>query len=217
MSMKRLMVIAALAVAQSGCVANQSDAPVQFSTAYALGSDCTPETGRFVSQGTLDVSGGSNYLLAMKAQNTLPPSRIVVIGDATTTVGGASVILSEYVYTYEAPAVVGLPAEESVATYSVLAPGSVDGYVLVNAFGPKALEKLNAYLDAGDPDIRVGVISTIKARGRLGTSSNVESNQFSFPVSVFSTGYSGTCAPGFTPSGTCNVGQDVQKVCMPEA
>ena len=204
--MKRLMMVATLAMAQAGCVAGQGDAPVQFSQALGLagapGEDCTTDTSKFLSQGRLNLSGGSNYLLAMRVRTTIPSARPVTIGGSNTSVGGESVTLTEYVYSYEGPAYLNLPKEETVATYTVLAAGgSTDAYVFLNAFGPQALSKLNASSQVGQEP--VGVISTIKGRGTLGTSSHVESNEFSFPILVTNSG----CTTG-TLGGICNVGQD---------
>ncbi|WP_143177944.1 hypothetical protein [Cystobacter ferrugineus] len=215
--MKRLMMVAALAVAQSGCVSGQGDAPVLFTNALVLtgspGQACDVETSQFISQGSLDVSGGGNYVLAMGVRSTVPIGRSVIIGDVPVGVGGESITLTEFVYSYEASPDLGLPEEEIVATYSVIPAGTGgDSYVFVTAFGPQAIEKLRTGAP-GSPG--VSVISHVRARGRLGSSSNVESNEFSFPVKVYASGISVPCPTGFVVGGICNPGQD-GPVCVPD-
>ena len=204
--MKRLMMVATLAL--SGCVAGQDDSPIQFTSALALsgapGSECVVDLTRFISRGRLNVADGGNYALAMQVRSLTAATKIQTIGSTIFTVGGETATLNEFVYTYEAPAFLGLPAEETVAIYAVIKPGSTDGYVFVNAFGPLALAKLRASGQLSDT--AVGVIPTIKARGRLGTSSSFESNEFSFPVSVVNATVS--CSGGGTLSSICSPGQD---------
>ena len=159
--MKRLMMVAVLAVAQAGCVAAQSDSAVQFSSALAqtgLGSSCTASSDKNVAQGRLDVSGGQNYQLAMHARNTLPAAQSSVVGSTTVNTGGASVVLTEYSYSYQvSPAISGIPADGDgvAATYAVLPAGNSDVVVYLNALGPKLLTRLNNYLQAGDPSVKV--------------------------------------------------------------
>jgi hypothetical protein len=217
MSMKRLMMVAALAVAQSGCVSAQDDAALTFSNALALagapGGSCEPDTSKFIGQGSLDVSGGGNYLLFMRVQSSIPTPRIISIGDTPTTVGGENIILNEFVYRYESSPDIGLPEEDSVVTYAVVPPGaSGASYLPMNAFGPKALARLN------EPGVvpafpGVSILTYIKARGRVGSTSNAESNEFAFPVQVYASG--GSCLPGDVPTGgICSPGQD-EPLCEP--
>ena len=225
--MKRLMMVAVLAVAQSGCVAAQADAPVQLTNALALSyedGECSPDTTKFIGQGSLDVRGGENYLLAMRTRNAIPAARAVPIGDTPTTVGGSNITLTEFVYSYQLSVPEGVklpgdfslpgPEEDVVATYVVLPAGSAgdSSYVFVEAFGPKAFAQLSRLNDSGLPKTTaLGIITTIKARGRLGASSNVESNEFSFPVKVFS---SPPCGAAQVLGGLCRAGQDVQSACV---
>ncbi|WNG29641.1 hypothetical protein F0U62_40805 [Cystobacter fuscus] len=203
--MKRLTMVAALALAQSGCVTSQEDSPLLFGNVLAL-EGCDPDTSKFISQGSLDVAGGGNYVMAVQARNIIPTSRVIIIGDTPTNVGGSSVTLTEIIYRYESSPELGLPEEDRVATYAVVPAGSGDNsYVPVSAFGPLALEKLRAVAPASPG---VSVISHIKARGRVGSTSNVETNEFSFPVRVFAS----VCSSPAT-AGVCSPGQDVPTAC----
>lgn len=210
--MKKLMMVAALAVVQSGCVASQEDAPLSFTNALALagapGGSCDVDSATFIGQGSLDLAGGGNYRLSMRVESNIPVARTVIIGDTPTTVGGGDVTLAEFVYRYESSEDLGLPEEERTATYAVVPAGtSGDSYVSMYAFGPEAIEALRGSVTSGS---RVSVITHIKARGHLSSTSSVESNEFSFPVVVFS---SPGCAPQRANAGVCNPGQDVPTAC----
>ncbi|MFY0580346.1 hypothetical protein ACN28S_44365 [Cystobacter fuscus] len=224
--MKRLTMVAALALAQAGCVTSQEDSPLLFGNVLAL-EGCEPDTSKFISQGSLDLAGGGNYVMAVQARNIIPTSRVIIIGDTPTNVGGSSVTLTEIVYRYEAPPELGLPEEDRAATYAVVPAGSGnDSYVPVSAFGPLALEALQKW---GDKPLKnpqddtpynplterhasENVITYIKARGRVGSSSNAETNEFSFPVRVFATP---NCPSNAVKAGVCSPGQDVPTACPP--
>ncbi len=75
--MKRLMTIAALALGQAACVANQGDAPFRFLDARALTLEagaCVPSDELVIGSGSLDLTGAAaagvapNYLLAMSVE-----------------------------------------------------------------------------------------------------------------------------------------------------
>ena len=205
--MKQLMVMTALAL--SGCVAAQEDAPVQFTSAVAVagapGTACTADTAKLLSRGRLNLVGGGNYTLAMQVRSTIPSSRSIIVGGTSVNVGGETATLTELVYSYEGPANLALPAEETVATYTVLKAASSESTVFLSAFGPKALTSLLNAADSGRvTDTPVGIIATIKARGRLGTTGNLESNEFSFPLSIVNA----PCPAGQTLSSICNAGQE---------
>ncbi|WNG34531.1 hypothetical protein F0U61_13450 [Archangium violaceum] len=207
--MKRLMVIAALAVASVSCVANQGDASVRFLNARALELDdgCSASNDKFISSGGLDLSGGQNYLLALSVEtNTFVQP--VVIGQETVSGGGlGDVTLTELVYSYQVSGV-SLPADEVDRTpiYAVFRPETNpdESYLFVYAFGPKALEQLRAQIG----ERTVTVLATIKARGHMSGGQTVETNEITFPVTVADSGWAG-CPDGTIATGVCGFpGQD---------
>jgi hypothetical protein len=216
MSMKRLMAIAALAVAPLACVANQGDAPIRFLGVRALeieeGTGCIGSDERSITAGNLDVSGGANYLMAVSVEtSTVEPS--ISIGQEPFSGGGlGDITLSEIIYSYETSAAgLTLPADEAdrVSVYAVFRPGTSpdESSLFVRAFGPQALESLQTAVTPGSEPVTV--LATIKARGRLSGGQVVESNKFTFPVTVFASGLV-YCPAGEIPSGTCGIpGQDV--------
>jgi hypothetical protein len=223
MSMKRLMVIAALAVAPlASCVANQGDTPIRFLNARGLefepAEGCTANEDTFISQGDFDSSGGQNYLLAMSVETNTFAQPITIGQEPFSGEGLGDITLEELVYSYKvAPAgIVTLPADEDdrVSLYAVFRPETDpdESYLFVRAFGPKALTQLQN-MTVNSP---VTVLTTVKARGRLSGGQSVESNKFTFPITVVNSGYvpsTRTCALGGTPNeaGVCTIlGQEVR-------
>jgi hypothetical protein len=225
--MKRLMVIAALAVTPLACVANQGDAPVRFVQARALDFDdtegCTGDEDRFITAGNLDISGGQNYLIAMGVETNTFQQPITIGQEPFSGEGLGDITLNEVIYSYEFAPQSGisltLPADEvdRVSVYAVFRPETdpEESYMFIRAFGPQALKNLKtAFTGISDPTQAVTVLATIKARGRLSGGQVVESNKFTFPVTVFSTGFAG-CPAGLIPSGTCGFpGQDGPIFCF---
>lgn len=220
--MKRLMAIAALALAPLGCVANQGDAPVRFLDARALtfneATGCTGSDSLVISRGSLDVAGGEGYLLAMSVETNNTQQPIVINQEVFSGEGLGDIILDEIVYSYEFQASVTgvsvtLPAdeEERLPLYRVLRPGTdPEGtYVFMNALGPKAIEALRTSIPVTTPLRSQGIVySTLKLRGRLSGGQPVESNKFTFPISVENSGLT-YCPAGQFPVGTCQIpGQD---------
>ncbi|MFE8601658.1 putative periplasmic lipoprotein [Archangium violaceum] len=215
--MKRLMTIAALALGQAACVANQGDAPFRFLDARALtfeeGVGCVPSDELVLGSGSLDLSGSGNYLMAMSVETNNSTQPITINQEQFSGPGLNDITVSEFVYSYQfqpitAGVTVALPADEEdrVALYRVLRPGTNadQSYVFMNAFGPKMVEVLRSF-----PVGSVGtVFATIKARGRLSGGQTVESNKFTFPITVSASGAS-SCPPGQIPAGACQIlGQD---------
>lgn len=222
--MKRLMVIAALAVAPLACVANQGDMPIRFLNARALefepAEGCTGSEEAFITQGDFDPSGGQNYLLAMSVETNTFAQPITIGQEPFSGSGLGDITLSEIVYSYEvAPAgVVTLPADEDdrVSLYAVFRPETdpEESYLFVRAFGPKALTLLQN-MAVNSP---VTVLTTIEARGRFSSGQDVRSNKFTFPVTVVNSGYvpsNGTCALGGAPNvaGVCAIAGQEFRIC----
>jgi hypothetical protein len=209
MYMKRMMVIAALMSVPLGCVSNQGDSSVRFLNVRALtleSDECTANADRFITAGSLDLAFGSNYLMAPSVEtNTATPSN--------GTGQGLDVTLTELVYSYKvSPAGIKLPADEAdrVPIYAVFRANTDpnESYLFMTAFGPKALKALVDQVQPGAEPVTV--LATIKGKGYLSSGQSVESNEFTFPITVFSSSSPPTsCATNETLSGTCGViGQD---------
>ena len=227
--MKRVMAIAALALAPLGCVANQGDAPIRFLGARALefeeGQGCRASEDFFINEGSLDISGGQTYLLALSVETNTFQQPITIGQEPFSGEGLGDITLNEIVYSYEFQPLLDsgavsltLPADEEdrIAYYGVFRPETdpEESYTFVRALGPQALAALRTAIT---PGTGVTVLTTIKGRGKLSGGQTVESNEFTFPVTVYATGLT-YCPAGQIPAGTCGIpGQDVAGCFTPEA
>ncbi len=227
--MKRVMAIAALALAPLGCVANQGDAPVRFLSARALefqeGQGCTASEEFFINEGSLDISGGQSYLLALSVETNTFQQPITIGQEPFSGEGLGDITLNEIVYSYEFQPLLGsgtvsltLPADEEdrIAYYGVFRPETdpEESFTFVRGLGPQALAALRTAIT---PGTGVTVLSTIKGRGRLSGGQTVESNEFTFPITVYASGLT-YCPVGQIPAGTCGIpGQDAPGCITPDA
>jgi hypothetical protein len=221
MSMKRLMMIAALAASSVGCVANQGDAPIRFLGTRELtsGSDSCSLGDRQRTSGQLDISSGNSYLLGLSVETNTVEQETRVNGIPVSGSGLSDITLTEVILTYDSEPSLSLPKEERLPYYAVFRPeSSGDSFALFYVIGPKALEVLGDNVAEGDT---VTVFATIKARGRMSGGQIVETNEITFPINVISSGFdpeSGTCGDGVpvTLPGPCgNYGQDMGRICRP--
>jgi hypothetical protein len=230
MSMKRLMVMAMLAAVPLGCVANQGDASVRLMHALFLKSQegegaseggCTADPASVISSGSYDVSGKQNYLLALSVETNTLEQPVVINGETFSGEGLSDITLNEVIYSYESQPSITLPADEEDRTpiYRVFRPGSDPGgsYMFVRAFGAKAVEALATAVPCSDTN-RVTVLTTMKMRGRLSGGQVVETNEITFPVTVFNSGFNledFTCGDVTeTPlGGTCGRGGQNAPIC----
>ena len=222
--MKQWMVLAALAASSTACVANQGDAPVRLLAARSLRSEggACAVGDRQLLAGSLDVSGGSSYLLGLSLEANLVQQNITIGGNQYSGPGLSDVTLSEVVVTYESQPRVALPREERIPVYALIRPGtSANSFLLLYGIGPKALTVLR---DAVSSDQPVTVLSTIKAVGQMSSGHNVETNEITFPITVINSGYDPagrkcsdtTLSVSPTAMGACNqLGQDTGPICVP--
>jgi hypothetical protein len=219
MSMKRLMMIAALVASSVGCVSNQGDAPIRFLGTRELtpGSDSCSLGDRQRTSGQLDISSGNSYLLGLSIETNTVQQETRVNGIPVSGPGLSDITLTEIILSYETDASVALPTEERLPYYAVFRPqSSGDSFALFYILGPKALEALVDSVD--DP---VTVFVTVKGRGRMSGGQVVETNEITFPINLINSGFdpeSGTCFDGqpVNIEGPCgNYGQDMGRICRP--
>ncbi|MGZ3457695.1 MAG: hypothetical protein ACXU86_04235 [Archangium sp.] len=205
--MKRLMVISALALAPLACVGGEGGAPLRFLGARALQGDtttaagCKPIEGQNITAGSLDLSVGANYLLALSV-TTSTSSTSTSVGGTQFSGSSGDVVLNEIVYSYTSQPSIPLPAAEAdlVPIYAVYPPNTdpTASFLTLNGFGPKALAQLQGAISVGQAPVTV--FTTIKARGLLG-GQKVETNEITFPVTVLNSGFdpsTSTCPAGTT-------------------
>ncbi|HZH76764.1 MAG TPA: hypothetical protein VEY88_12065 [Archangium sp.] len=222
MSMKRWMMIAALAASSVGCVANQGDAPVRLLDARRLtGTDgvCALGTTQLAA-GQLDISGGSSYLLGLRVE-TNTSSQELRLGSRLLSGGGLSdFIIQEIIVSYESQPSLPLPTEERIPVYAVFRPNTAaesGSFMVLYALGPKALEVLADSVS----DEPVTVLATIKAAGRFSGGQTAQTNEVIYPITIINSGFdpmTRTCLdPALRPvttGGSCGqVGQDNGPIC----
>ncbi len=217
--MKRLMVIAALAVAPLACVNHQGDASVRFLGAVALRSEsgrCVPVSDAYTTEGFIDLAAGTNYLLGMAVETNTYQQDISIGGEIFADEGLGDITLTELVYTYaSSDPSLSLPEEDRVPIYAVFRPQTdpEESYILFDGFGPEAYNRVRAWMASNRS--QVTVLSTIKARGYLSGGQNVESNIFTFPITAFVTTPPATCPEGRVYSEVCGrVGQGGPITCV---
>ncbi len=221
--MKRVMMMAALLVASVSCVSGGGDSAIRLLHARVLkseGSGCT--IGEFViSGGELDVSGGRSYVLGLNIESNAVDPSLIVGGENFGSSGLNDVVLREIVLTYEAQPALSLLSEERIPIYRLLRAGTTDeSSLLINAIGPLALQQIQ---DSVVPGQSVTLSVTIKARGELGNKAQVESNEMTFPIVLFNSGYrvpeDSICPEGTTLSDVVHpcgyLGQDQGPICRP--
>jgi hypothetical protein len=222
MFMKRLMMIAALVASSVGCVANQGDSPIRFLGTRELttGSDSCSLGDRQRTSGQLDISSGNSYLLGLSVETNTVQQETRVNGIPVSGPGLSDITLTEVILTYDSETNLPLPKEERLPYYAVFRPqSSGDSFVLFYILGPKALTVLQDNVE--DP---VTVFATVKARGRMSGGQIIETNEITFPINVFSSGFDAEAGACFdtalspvTIQGPCgNYGQDMGAICRPK-
>jgi hypothetical protein len=220
--MKRLLVLTTLVASATGCVPDQGDAPVRFLAARALesgASGCTLAEAQ-LGQGSLDVSGGDTYLLGLNVETNTSQRPIIINSETFSGPGLSDFNLREAVLTYQSEPSLPLPSEERIPLYGVFRPGSGgdNSFALLHALGPQAIEVLRSSVPVGGS---VTVLSTLKAVGKFSGGAAVETNEITFPIVVYNSGFNPetfSCPlAGQTPvgyEGPCGqVGQDRGRIC----
>jgi hypothetical protein len=217
--MKRAMLMAALLLAQVSCVGG-GDSAVRLLHARVLkeeaGACSLSEVS--ITQGTLDVSGGRNYLLGINIESNLADPTLAVGNVDFNSRGHNDVILNELVLSYRTEPSVALPQEESIPVYLLLrAESNEQSFLVFPAIGPQAFAQLRGAVGLGQ---QVTLIITVKARGEMGgKQGTVETNAMSFPIVLLNSGFdsfTGTCPSGGqpVPGEICRPqGQDAGHIC----
>ncbi len=214
--MKRWIMLAALAASSVGCVAGQGDAPVRFvdvRTLSGTGGTCALGSTQQAS-GLLDISAGNSYLLGLRVETTTAVPGNVINGRGLGGSGLNDFLFQEVVLSYQSQPSLPLPKEERIPVYGVFRPSTPaesGSFAVLYVLGPKALEVLADSVS----DEEVTVLVTLKVAGRYSSGQTAETNEVTYPITVFSSGYSvddNSCPAPRVPSTTgwpCdNEGQD---------
>lgn len=209
-----------------GCVPDQSPVQIVAFSALPLEAECTLETGDdFVARtaGSLDLAGSTAYFIDLRLRSGLQENSLEVGDRELEATGRNDFRASEIVLTYETEPAAGFETETIPVFFSIPPSGDSLSVLRTDLIGPKAAEKLLSFVPvtaAGTPRQTVQLLVTVQLRGTLASGQAVETNEATYPITVYRTDFTG-CAAGETlalngPCGTTG-GQDSPIVCVPPA
>jgi hypothetical protein len=227
--MKRWMIAALGLSPLLGCVSDDGDSSIRMLNAQYLNPDCTVDTSKYVSQGSIDLDAltatRQSYVLSMNvevnsaSQRPLDVETVVI----NSGLGALDVNVTDVSYEYETNLPGVTLAEETAPISAVFRPGtSGASNVFVEALGSKAVKTLvenRAKIEAVEGQAII-VRSSIQLRGTLSTGSSVTSNLYAFPLRVYVPPVrydpgSGCSIASYKPTGgVCRPGQ-AQSLCQP--
>lgn len=201
-----------LAAGANSCVPN--DSSIHILNAFPLSptagaQGCTALTIALYS-GSLDISATSRYLLQFQMESTF---EIINTTGTTDVIQGPQrndFIADAILFSYSAtPPVAGLANEVVPVAFRIPAGASTGTFMQVYMITANTYQALLATVGRGQT---VTINITIQVRGRLASGQRLSSNKVTFPIQVYNSGFSGTCAVGDVriPSGPCATpgGQD---------
>jgi hypothetical protein len=225
-SMKKLLVVPLLAALSLSCTSETTSIQLLGAIAFPFGpdevDDCSPDGEVQQLGGSLDVAplGAGGYSIAFNFRSSLGESgEGTVGGNPVGNPGNNDFILQEVRLSYSSEPALNIPAER-LPLYGVFPAGSDDdSFIGVNLVGPAALAALRSQ---ALPANGLTLLVTLQLAGKLGSGADIESNEATFPITVFNSGLT-ACPAGLVPvpSGPCNAagGQDGAPICgvPPEA
>jgi hypothetical protein len=192
MKMKPSVTSALLALGLTACV--DGTPALQIGGAAAQGTDCSisASTGPGLLRGTLDLTfrAGSGYPLVLAVTSNLSSTAVEVggtpvSGDEPDTIYITRVALK---YSTSTP---GLTLREKSASVPIYGTLDDTGNLLLNLLTPTVIEDLNGFVPGNAP---AEVLIKVQLRGERVTGDEVESNEITFPLSVYESGF--TCPTG---------------------
>ncbi len=219
-SMKKLLVVPLLAALSLSCTSETASIQLLGAIGFPFGPEavdtCAPEGEIQQLGGSLDVAplGAGAYTIAFNFRSTLAEIPVDTVGGNPVTGPGANdFILQEVRLSYSSEPALNIP-EERMPLYGVFPAGAGDdSFIGLNLVGPAALAALRGQ---ALPASGLTLIVTLQLAGELGSGRDVESNEATFPITVFNSGLT-ACPAGevVLPSGPCNSrgGQDGAPIC----
>ena len=193
--MKRYLLASVLAFSAVGCVEPEQEILISF--ARPLETDettgaCTPSEDFQTGGGSLDISGSGSYLLGFDLTSKLERVSETVGGREVANASRNDITITEEVLSYVSTPNLSLE-DETVSTRFLLTSGENDeAYNISDLIGPKAEVVLREKVLPGSP---VELKVTLKYQGTIASGGAAESNEITFPISVFSTGFTACTAP----------------------
>ena len=206
----RTLIISALALVASGCVADSPLFVTGFFPIDPKGEGACELSPGDVSQynGSLDLSGSPFYQLITQLRSELD-STLDTKSDTTILVTGKhrnTVILDTISFTYTSVPTATVPTvtyePETVPITVVIEPGELKN-VRMGMLGTKALEAIGKVVTSSAETSIIRV--KFEFQGQIISGGRIKSTPITFPITVFRSGT--TCPMGFCGTGACgNVG-----------
>jgi hypothetical protein len=213
--LRSLLAGAAVALVAVGCVPN--DSPIRLLGARPLLPSDTGECKAAEIQllsGSLDVSATNAYVIQFDVQSDLQQISTTVGGETVAGPGRNDFFANEIVYSYASTPSFAFEQEAKPVHFVVPAgAGSDKSFVILNLIAPKAAQQLTTWVPTGagiPPDQPYNLNVTIQARGNLQSGQAITTNQVTYPIRVFNTGFAGCPGGAQARTGPCGSvgGQD---------
>ncbi|NOJ78623.1 hypothetical protein HNV28_09735 [Myxococcus xanthus] len=208
--MKNFYLAVPLALAMTGCVDSAPD--IQLFNAFIPDASCAVNQSGVASPGgSLDLATSGRYLAAFQVRNSLSTQEVVV-GEAPVTGGGdeSSIYVNNVELNYETQGT-GPTLRSDVYPYYFNLPANAtqSSSAVLDLLGANASADLAAYFGGGGT-APVSVVVRLKLIGKTVNGKSTESNEATYPVTFYNSGF--TCPAGtqLEPTGPCGLpgGQD---------
>ncbi len=203
--MKQLFLVAALAMGATGCANDLR--PIQIREAQPLNSECQPEE-KALYAGSLDIAALNNgatpatfgHIMSFTVASQLEVNPVTVGGATVADEARNNFILEEIEYNFESQPATTIPPER-VPAYTVIPVGSQDSRINILLTPPNALQAMKALVDAtGKP---ATLITRFRLKGKLASGTATESDEVSFPITIFNSGTTCTAPETLSFTGPC--------------
>lgn len=192
--MKNFYLAVPLALVMTGCVDSPPD--IQLFNAFIPDATCAINASGLASPGgSLDLATSDRYLAAFQVRNSLSAQEVVV-GNAPVTGGGdeSSIYVNNVELTYDTQGT-GPTLRSDVYPYYFNLPANAaqSSSVVLDLLGANARADLAAYYGGGGT-APVEVVVRLKLIGKTVNGKSTESNEATYPVIFYSSGF--TCPVG---------------------
>ncbi|XXF76624.1 hypothetical protein P2318_26730 [Myxococcaceae bacterium GXIMD 01537] len=219
--MKQLFIVAAMALGAAACTDNLR--PIQLREAKPLDADCAEEDiGQYA--GTLDLAPLNNgvplsimsYLKSYTIASTMEEVDLSVSEAPLANTGRNNFIGEDIVYTFESQPPAKF-ASEIRPVYFVVPAASEDSRININLITPKALETLQALVKEQPAGGSVQLITRFRIRGHLASGVSTETDEATYPITVYNSGLSCPSGQSIAFTGACGgpSGADSPASCTP--
>jgi hypothetical protein len=194
--MKAISFLLAASLLTLGCGAPGSSPLKLFSTKALTGGGptCNVNNSLNIYRGSLDIAGSTSYIAAVNYSYdfTQGTEYVASNGDVLDTGSSNTLYAKQMTLSYQSEPSLALDnAVEPM--YSAIAPGSSgdSATFIVDLLSDQAAQTL---MTSVVPGASVDILVTFDISGTTGGGTNIRSSPVTYPIRVFNSGFSGTCA-----------------------